>query len=563
MGPEKQELKAQEVPEASPRRSEEGAVEPAVMSGEDAQEEPAAGSPVKESVAGVAVVADPAEPSLQSEAAGPAAEAAEAAEAKGDAEKPATDEKGAEALSPVQNGAKRSPTRSPSGSPASGPKGQAETPSLQFATPAPPAAQHDSPVSPLRNSPVSQQLEASPKAAELASFAPPITEKQQLRWQTLYLKEAVCPFPTSLLKVQKVKMESLADWNTVKVVFRATVGLEQNMKMMKAGDVAEITKREDEPKQLDLDDTEALRQHAAGYGGGELNDDLNLANDLSNSDFVSPSDSKEFTVKLQKLPGMRLGVECVQFADELVVQAISEGMVAEEWNQKNPFLAIKEGDVIRQVNSIRGDPMKMLSKLRSGLVLTVKAEHCSRQVPREEENHFQTIKRTGGALLRFHQRMEMEAQIMDQAFAMAAISRRHERQDLDAKVWEAASAWNLESFMFFEEVPFLAAFGYTAKDKLNWDQGKVIPKLTMDLDEHFEQAGCTWYVIKCKLEVPVDDGKVETMTWEAPRRLHHLRMELHDRMKYYMEEKFYARVFGETPFARQVSDLAKLQHCNN
>jgi len=180
MGPEKQELKAQEVPEASPRRSEEGAVEPAVMSGEDAQEEPAAGSPVKESVAGVAVVADPAEPSLQSEAAGPAAEAAEAAEAKGDAEKPATDEKGAEALSPVQNGAKRSPTRSPSGSPASGPKGQAETPSLQFATPAPPAAQHDSPVSPLRNSPVSQQLEASPKAAELASFAPPITEKQQL-----------------------------------------------------------------------------------------------------------------------------------------------------------------------------------------------------------------------------------------------------------------------------------------------------------------------------------------------------------------------------------------------
>lgn len=117
---------------------------------------------------------------------------------------------------------------------------------------------------------------------------------------------------------------------------------------------------------------------------------------------------------------------------------------------------------------------------------------------------------------------------------------------------------------------------------------------------------------------------------QAPRRLHHLRMELHDRMKYYMEvkrstnhvpcpchaisdaiaqwrecaenvevqartcalcfvnsaqEKFYARVFGETPFARpdmiqflsdvtvmcshvftfhrQVSDLAKLQHCNN
>mmetsp|Transcript_82590 Transcript_82590/g.130588 ORF Transcript_82590/g.130588 Transcript_82590/m.130588 type:complete len:413 (+) Transcript_82590:43-1281(+) len=308
---------------------------------------------------------------------------------------------------------------------------------------------------------------------------------------------------------------------------------------------------EEEPKKLDLD--EALRQHAAGYGGGELHDDLNLANDLSNSDFMSPSDSKEFTVKLQKLPGMRLGVECVQFAEELVVQAISEGMIAEEWNLKNPFLAIKEGDVIRQVNSIRGDPKKMLSELRSGLVLTIKAEHCCRQVPTEEEEKHQTVKRTGGALLRLHQRMEMEAQIMDQAFAMAAISRRHERQDLDANVWEAASAWNLESFMFFEEVPFLAAFGYTAKDKLNWEEGKMIPNLTMDLDEHFEQAGCTWYVIKCKLEVPVGDGKAETMTWEAPRRLHHLRMELHDRMKYYMEEKFYARVFGETPFARHMA----------
>jgi len=45
----------------------------------------------------------------------------------------------------------------------------------------PPPAEHDSPVSPLRNSPVSQPAEGSPKtAAELASFAPPITEKQQL-----------------------------------------------------------------------------------------------------------------------------------------------------------------------------------------------------------------------------------------------------------------------------------------------------------------------------------------------------------------------------------------------
>lgn len=315
---------------------------------------------------------------------------------------------------------------------------------------------------------------------------------------------------------------------------------------------------EDEPKTFDLDDAEALRQHAAaGYGGGELPDDhWNVGDNVKNTeDEMAPSDSKEYIVKLQKLPGMRLGLECVEYAEELVVQGIAEGMVAEDWNQKNPYNALKEGDVIRQVNHLRGDPKKMLSEMRSALVLTIKAEHSAREIPiseQEEESKFSSIKRTGGALLRFHQRLQIEALAMDQAFAIAAISRRHERKDLEAKVWEAASNWTLESFMLFEEVPFLAAFGFIAKDKLTWEEGKPMPKLSLNLDEHFEQAGCTWYIIKCQLEVPGADGQVETLNWEAPRRLHHLRMELHDRMKYYMEEKFYARVFGETPFARHM-----------
>ena len=42
---------------------------------------------------------------------------------------------------------------------------------------------------------------------------------------------------------------------------------------------------------------------------------------------------------------------------------------------------------------------------------------------------------------------------MDQAHAIAAISRRHQRADLEPKVWEAASNWNLENFMLFEETP--------------------------------------------------------------------------------------------------------------
>lgn len=283
-----------------------------------------------------------------------------------------------------------------------------------------------------------------------------------------------------------------------------------------------------------------LRQQAAG---GYVAD----RPDMRNAD----DDSKEFAVKIQKLPGMKLGLECVQFEGELVVQGIAEGMVTEEWNTKNPFQAIQVGDVVRQVNQLRGDSKKMLSELRNALVLSLKLEHCSREIPDIEEPKFPSWRRTGGALLRFHQRLELEAALMDQACAIAAISRRHERADLEPKVWEAASAWNLESFMFFEEVPFLAAFGYMAKDKTTWEEGKKVPTLTLNLDEHFEQAGCTWYIIKCCLEVP-GDSEAESLTWEAPRRLHHLRMELHDRMKYYMEEAFYARVFNETPFARHM-----------
>ena len=39
------------------------------------------------------------------------------------------------------------------------------------------------------------------------------------------------------------------------------------------------------------------------------------------------------------------------------------------------------GDVVREVNAIRGDIKAMLSELRKALVLSLKLEHCSRSVP--------------------------------------------------------------------------------------------------------------------------------------------------------------------------------------
>ena len=60
---------------------------------------------------------------------------------------------------------------------------------------------------------------------------------------------------------------------------------------------------------------------------GELNDDLNLANDLSNSDFVSPSDSKDcpWIARLENGRHVQLGQEMSRVTDsQSMVKAMSQ-----------------------------------------------------------------------------------------------------------------------------------------------------------------------------------------------------------------------------------------------
>ncbi|CAE7676097.1 unnamed protein product, partial [Symbiodinium sp. KB8] len=291
-------------------------------------------------------------------------------------------------------------------------------------------------------------------------------------------------------------------------------------------------------------------------GGEELGDTESL--DPENLNAESPSNNaEEFNVFLQKLPGMRLGMECVRLEGEVVVQNVAEGMVVGEWNSKNPDKIVKVGDIVRAVNQLSPtDTQSMLAELRNAVVLNLRFERGPRDLSKAKENNEDPpslIKPSGGDLIRMAQRKLMEEQNQQRAHAMQDVTRSGATEALPRPTWQAASEWTLDGRVC-EEVPFLSVYGYKATDKHNWDKGHPMPSIQMSVDEHVEQAGNTWYLVQCSLRfVPGGEdgtGPEEHLEWKAPRRLHHLRTDLHDRMKYFMEEDFYAKVFGETPFAR-------------
>mmetsp|Transcript_57635 Transcript_57635/g.165277 ORF Transcript_57635/g.165277 Transcript_57635/m.165277 type:complete len:137 (-) Transcript_57635:56-466(-) len=66
-----------------------------------------------------------------------------------------------------------------------------------------------------------------------------------------------------------------------------------------------------------------------------------------------------FTIKLVKVPGLRLGVD-VDLTDGicLVVDKVNPGLV-EEWNKKNPDKVVQAGDKILSVNGTQGNAQQM------------------------------------------------------------------------------------------------------------------------------------------------------------------------------------------------------------
>lgn len=102
--------------------------------------------------------------------------------------------------------------------------------------------------------------------------------------------------------------------------------------------------------------------------------------------------------------------------------------------------------------------------------------------------------------------------------------------------------------MAFPDVPpYLAQFGFEAEDARKWhDAGAA--RLDAQLVHHAEQGGHTWYTIRCALSA---DGTRDRQEWSVTRRMEHIRVHLHDRVREELGPKTYEERFAAAPFARR------------
>merc|ERR1711879_414896 len=88
---------------------------------------------------------------------------------------------------------------------------------------------------------------------------------------------------------------------------------------------------------------------------------------------------------------------------------------------------------------------------------------------------------------------------------------------------------------------------------MGWQgSSKVGPVLLLQVSQHAECVGHTWYMIECCLTVDTPDHRREDFRWLAPRRIEQLRLGLHDKVKTSFGAN-YSTHFGNTPFARPLA----------
>jgi hypothetical protein len=103
-----------------------------------------------------------------------------------------------------------------------------------------------------------------------------------------------------------------------------------------------------------------------------------------------------------------------------------------------------------------------------------------------------------------------------------------------------------------EVAPYLAEYGYAVADQGTWKTSTCDsqhPFLSFRVSQHFEAARHTWYIVEsCVVMADCRDENSNIM-WLAPRRLEHLRRDLHDMVKSTFGERLYARCFEGARFA--------------
>jgi hypothetical protein len=121
------------------------------------------------------------------------------------------------------------------------------------------------------------------------------------------------------------------------------------------------------------------------------------------------------------------------------------------------------------------------------------------------------------------------------------------------KTWEVAAWWKVHGPPPAKVVQYLEPYKYDAADAGSWKTAPNAengPILRLNLRDHSEHAGHTWYYIECSL-VLGQARDAPCAEWRVPRRLWHLRESLHKGVKEAMGSKRYAEEFGETPFAKK------------
>eukprot|EP00405_Crypthecodinium_cohnii_P025147 CAMPEP_0206495910 /NCGR_PEP_ID=MMETSP0324_2-20121206/48972_1 /ASSEMBLY_ACC=CAM_ASM_000836 /TAXON_ID=2866 /ORGANISM="Crypthecodinium cohnii, Strain Seligo" /LENGTH=153 /DNA_ID=CAMNT_0053980581 /DNA_START=66 /DNA_END=527 /DNA_ORIENTATION=- len=79
----------------------------------------------------------------------------------------------------------------------------------------------------------------------------------------------------------------------------------------------------------------------------------------------------EFEIVLDKRKGTPLGIDIVYWENNtLLVEAVVGGLV-EEWNKKHPKLSVQSGDVLLEVNGIRGDRHRLVDECTKRSTLKV------------------------------------------------------------------------------------------------------------------------------------------------------------------------------------------------
>lgn len=86
----------------------------------------------------------------------------------------------------------------------------------------------------------------------------------------------------------------------------------------------------------------------------------------------------EFAITLQQIPGVKLGLSVNgEDGQSLIVERINDGLVTRH-NMENPAHAVKEGDMIVEVNGRRGAPKDLIDTLQAGVgqILSLVFKKC-------------------------------------------------------------------------------------------------------------------------------------------------------------------------------------------